>query len=228
MEITVKSLTSVNYENGSLELSKKDFDRIDSIIRQLAAERTGWYGLEFDEIYSTLWVKASEIIKDGGYDFAWLYYCLRNKVRDLARDASRKNTRGFTADDIIMDSALYSGESYDDYDEGTSDVKVPKVDPTFNFHYEIGSISQDCFDFSELLGLFEEGSSEWKWLYLTAIRNKLIDVAPETYDRLFTDEHSVDYEVSALLGYNSQSNSGYRNIRDRVRNKVAKHLALVR
>ena len=222
MKVTI---TSVTYsDEGNLELSANDFNRLDDIARMLSAKYHGWYGLTFDDIYDVVWEKISSLIKDNCLDFALIYRCCSNGAIDLVRKAKIQSDRGFNADADIMDSALYGNESYDD--DFTDDSVTSKWDPDFNDTYEVGTVSQDCSNFYELLGLFEKGSREWEWLYLCGIRNKIIEVDPVIYDRMFTDGHTVDYEISKLMGYKHQSNNGYRAIKERVQYTVAKYLAL--
>lgn len=227
MNITVNSLTSVTYsDEGNMELSTKDFESLDSIARSLSAKYHGWYGLVFDDIYEVVWEKISSVVKSGCRDFAFIYRCCSNGAIDLVRKAKMQSVRGFNADAEIMDSALYGGESYDyDFIDDDEEVKT-NWNPDFNDTYETGTVSQDCSNFYELLGLFEKGSREWEWLFLCGIRNKIIEVDPVIYDRMFTDGHTVDYEISKLMGYKHQSNNGYRAIKERVQYTVAKYLAL--
>ena len=227
MNITVKSLTSVTYsDDGNMELSTEDFDNLDSIARSLATKYHGWYGLVFDDMYDVIWEKISLLVKDGCLDFAYIYRCCSNTTIDLVRKAKVQGDRGFDADEVIMDSALYSSGSfeYDYYDdnEGTR----TNWDPNFNDTYKVGAVPTDCFDFYDLLNLFDKGTREWEWLYLAGIRNKIVEIDPTDYKRMFTDGHSADYEISKLMGYNHQSNNGYRAIKYRVQCKVAKYLAL--
>lgn len=223
MHISVKTLTSVEYSDEGLELSTKDFENLDNIARSLSAKYHGWYGLVFDDVYEVVWEKISSLIKEGVRDFALIYRCCKNLAMDQVRKAQAHRSRGFDADEVIMDSALYGNASFDsDFDEP---VKT-KWNPDFNDQYVVGKVSTDCFDFVELLGLFEKGSPEWEWLYLVGIRNKIIEIDPVIYNRMFSDKHTVDQEVSKLMGYNQQSNNGYRAIRWRVRCKVAEYLGL--
>ena len=226
MNITVKSITSVTYSDGEMELSTKDFDSLDSIARSLSAKYHGWYGLVFDDIYEVVWEKISSVIKEGCRDYALIYRCCSNGVIDLVRKAKMQNVRGFDADAEIMDAALYNNNSFDyDYIDDVDNYKT-NWNPDFNRTYEVGVVLQEGYDFFELLGLFEKGSREWEWLYLAGIRNKIIEIDTKIYNRMFTDSHSVDYEISKLMGYKHQSNNGYRAIKWRVKSTVAKYLAL--
>ena len=226
MNITVKSITSVTYSDGEMELSTKDFDSLDSIARSLSAKYHGWYGLVFDDIYEVVWEKISSVIKEGCRDYALICRCCSNGVIDLVRKAKMQSVRGFDADAEIMDAALYNNNSFDyDYIDDVDNYKT-NWNPDFNHTYEVGVVLQEGYDFFELLGLFEKGSREWEWLYLAGIRNKIIEIDPKIYNRMFTDSHSVDYEISKLMGYKHQSNNGYRAIKWRVKSTVAKYLAL--
>ena len=228
MHIEVKTLTSVEYSDNGLELSTKDFERLDSIARSLSAKYHGWYGLVYDDIYEGVWEKISSLIKDGVRDFALIYRCSKNKVMDSIRQAQNRQARGFDVDEELMDKALYRGlyDSYDAYNNMNS--THTKWNPDFNEMYVNGKVAQDCLEFVDLLRLFEKGSREWEWLYLVGIRNKIIEIDPRIYNRMFSDDHTVDSEVSKLMGYNHQSNNGYRAIKWRVQNKVAEYLGLPR
>ena len=222
-----KSLTSVNYVDGSLELSKSDFEQLNGMIRGISLKYKGWYGCTFDDIYELCWEKALTIIHNGGYDFDLICQCCYNGVSDLMKSLRRRQDKQFSCDTDIMDTALYGGSSESEYheDEPVS-LGVLRWNPDFNSTYEIGKVNQGNVDFRELLNLFEKGSKEWKWLYLVAIRMGCIEVSTEVYDRLFTNKHSIDFEVSALLGYKHQSYTGYRRIKKRVQETVSRYLGL--
>ena len=226
MHIEVKTLTSVEYSDAGLELTKKDFDRLDSIARKLASTYNGWYGLTYDDVYDVTWEKISSLIKEGARDFALIYRCCKNTVLDLIRKTVKESGRKFNVDDELMDKVLYCNRSGSyDANENVNNCNT-KWNPDFNNMYVTGKVSQDCFGFMELLGLFEKRTPEWEWMLLVGIRNKIIEVDPVIYNKLFTDRHSVDCEVSKLMGYNHQSNNGYRAVKWRVQKAVSEYLAL--
>ena len=224
--VRIRTLTSVEYIDGSMEISKNEFDELDGMLRGVAAKYNGWYDLTFDQLYEVCWEVAAEIIKAGVTDLSWICRCCYNKISDIIRSIKRNRVRGFNVDDELMDALLSQGiEASYDVDDNYNDYGRPaKWNPDFNVQYRTGEVRQGEVDVMELVNLFPKGSKYWKWMMLLGIRCGAIEVSQETFDKLFTCKHSPDYEISKLLEYNSQSNNGYRNIRRNVQKRVAEYL----
>ena len=224
--VRIQTLTSVEYVDGAMEISKNEFDELDGMLRSIAWKYNGWYGYTFDDIHEILWEVAAENIKAGQRDLRWICRCCYNRVSDMMRGIKRSRARGFSCDDELMDALLARGiEGSYDIEDTFNDYGSPaRWNPNFNEQYRTGEVHQGEVDVMELVNLFPKGSKYWKWMMLLGIRCGAIEVSQETFDKLFTCKHSPDYEISKLMEYNSQSNNGYRNIRRYVQRKVSEYL----
>ena len=224
--VRIQTLTSVEYVDGQMEISKDEFDALDGMLRGIAGKYAGWYDCTYEQIHEILWEVAAENIKAGNRDLNWICRCCYNRISDLMRQIRRSRTRGFNCDEETMDDFLARGIDcgFDIGDLMQGDGQPSRWHPNFNEQYRVGEVHQGEVDVMEIVNLFPKGSKYWKWLMLLGIRCGAIEVDRETFDKLFTCKHSPDYEISKLMEYNSQSNNGYRNIRRNVQKRVAEYL----
>ena len=207
-------------------LSMKEFDVLDSMIKGISSYYDGWYGHTFNDIYDIAWEVACSNIYYGEKNPNYICRCIYNKIGDVMRATKRGIARGFSIADDSIDQYLSEAPAGFEFDPLFNNYgKAPKLDPDFNEQYREGHIFFDSDTVDEIINLFERDSKEWMYVALVAIHQGVLNCSRKIYDKIFEGQGSMDIKIARHLGYNSWDR-GYRNIKLRVRRRVAEYLGI--
>ena len=79
-------------EDDLIQLDKDEYDKLKIIIAGISKKYTDWSGLEYDDLYSTLWIKSLEVIKKTKrFTPNLIAVSCFHKAYDLCRSAKRKH-----------------------------------------------------------------------------------------------------------------------------------------
>lgn len=199
-------------KDGKAYLTNPDeIKDLDNMIRGIAYRYNNWAGLKAEEdIIPTLWCKAmkminfkkSEITKD--YIARGCYYgCI-----DLYNQKKKDNESHFPMDPTSLDWVRPEDNSKDDSgDKSDSPLEGSLSDSGEGF--------EDNLLVDSIIQLFPEGSTERLYVELISKWVGLNDATPDEagYKR-------KDYKISQRCGYASDTSSGYRSMKYRVKDKI--------
>ena len=183
-----------------MELSWEEYSKINRMCFGIAKRRSGWSKLStVDDLAMDLWIKAIEILETTNeVNFSWIGRCLWNKVIDLCRADKRIADKQFAAE--------YIDPICQEADE------VNPMEPVL-----VREDLDSGANIRDILDLFEEGSRERRYVELIA----LYTGSPRSGKGKIFDESRMELQVAMKLGYASDTSSGYRNLRNRVRLRIA-------
>lgn len=185
-------------------LSDKEFSDLDKMLNGIAWKYNGWSGLQQEDIYMELWIKALEVIKSmGKIEMNLLAMCSYNRAIDLCRSAKKQNERYFNASDLL--------EVFGNTDEAGSGQ-------TFSCCTEDDHSS---INIQDMINLFDPGTKERKYIILVALYLGLDEsVYGESKSKMLFGNDRMELELAHLLGYVNDTSNGYRRLRGRVREKL--------
>lgn len=202
-------------------LSFDEFQEMDNMLRGVAGYYRGWYGNTYDDIYALAWEVALEHIKDGMTDRPWICRCVYNRISDLMRKIKREWAKGvYVSLEDYLNKFDFDPDMYEDYGS------VPKKDPDFNDQFHTGEDFLDKENVLDILNLFEKDSNEWTYVALVAVYVGARACDRHRYEKLFDGNGSMDMQIARILGYNNSTCRGYRSIKLRVRQTVARYLGI--
>lgn len=203
-------------DSGEVQLTEEEFDQINKMVCGISWKRHGWSGLEADDIMVELWLKVMQVLKDcREVNLPLLAGCCWNRSMDLCRAAKRQKERCFSipnAYEIFEDSDQITDEYDGSASRGSNVLRKYEVD--------------DCdsnMSIKAMLDLFPPDSKEYEYIQLSLLYNGLVETyykdPTKKFDDVFGNQRR-ELELAWKLGFANDTSSGYRNLRDRVRNKI--------
>jgi hypothetical protein len=200
-----------NDETGNIKLSEEEFNKLDKMINGISWKYNGWSGLEQEDIAMELWIKTCEVIKyTGNINYNLIARCCYNKAIDMCRSARKTVTNSFSASEFL-ESCFNSDKDFaKDSDNGSINI----------------SRNSDFYsktDIEDMIKLFDPDTKERKYIILMilylGLDEEIFNNPGSCYDKLFGNER-MDYEIAKKLNYANDTSQGYRQLRERVRNKL--------
>lgn len=192
-------------------LTAEQFEKLDSMIRGITFKYRDWYRMSWEDLQQECWIKACETIKTNGFE----PNLIAKNCYHLISDINRKNKRRMNQFPTY-DSEIFSEES-----------NLPVKDPDEQAWSAKNTLAQDFTSqvfIKEMDALFEDGSQEKKLFRLMAIYVGAVRPNQNLFGVFFEGVGSMEKEIAKKLGYNSNSNCGYRNLRKRVRKTIEKYM----
>lgn len=203
------------YSDGGLDwkgvhITSEEYEHLKSMVCGIARKYTGYAYIEYDDLEQELWIKALGLIAyHGNVNLKLIASSLYNNAIDLVRKRKRKHDN-----EKHLDS-----NTFNFLDDNESNAKVNYL------------VSQnDLSDYStsvvsELVELFDEGSKARAYVtmvaeftgalsgedYLDSVKEKFTDFRPEK-------------EFAIALGFKDDTSTGYRSLRQNVREVVKWYL----
>lgn len=195
-------------------LTEEQFDAIDKMLNGVANRYANWGGISRDDIYQECWLKAMQIIEACGEvpDLNWICQCCYNRIFDLGRYQARR------VNQIPIDISQF------DRQEASSDQT--SYFEEMEKHLPIGTDFLSEVILEEIENLFDADSNEREYIRELEIYIGIREVAKSKLASLFDFNSSMENEIALNLGFANSSSNGYRNVKRRVRAKVAEYLGL--
>lgn len=196
---------------GKVKLGTDEVRNLNNMIRGIAYRYNGWAGLRAEEdIIPVLWCKAMTMIRRKKTDITMNYIArgCYNGCIDLYDAKKKGNDHECTFEEDLME-AFTSKEQQD----STSDLSL--ILTGGSSYKGDGSDPEGSLLITDLMNLFPEGSAEQTYINLISKWVGLNNANPEDVGY----KHK-DYVIAKKCGYASDTSSGYRNFKYRVRDKI--------
>lgn len=200
-------------DEGKLDLSPYEVEKLNNMINGIAYRHDGWAGLSAEvDIVPSLWCKVMLMLQKRTTSISMNYIARAcyNGCIDLYKKQKFTNMHSFTSDDSMIGKVKEIGHT-----DPSSSLFSTSIENELNVSDAIDP--EATLLVNDLLSMFPEGSSERTYISAVAQWEGLYGAKPES-----SGYKHKNYIISKLCGFASGSSSGYRSLKLNVRNAISK------
>lgn len=216
-----------------MKFEENELKELRHMIYWIAKRHKNWKGISYRDLENDLWCKAIKIIKKiGEINYNLIATSLYRYSIDIYRKIQAKSAIPFSnMDDQPLNQDSHEFEDYD-YDSAFPEVHKHRALEIKFFEQEAKKLAENNTDYSpaivvkDMLKLFIPKSKEYMFIRLAALYFD-IDISENRYDGWrfedFFTRDRFEYSIAVALGFSNDTSSGYRALRQRIKNTLDEH-----
>lgn len=188
----------------------------------IAKKYHNWAGIDSEDMEADLWIKTLQLLKNSQsetIEYNLIAKCCYNHAKDILRKAKKLKEKQCSADEESLIGLSENLDEIDTYYYG--EVNAGSRNLAKN------NLSNASVMVTEMLKLFEDDQKAYNLVRLVALYYH-VDIPINrnegwTFESKFGTHDTYENEIAKALGYANSMSSGYRVVRQRVRDKLYSH-----